>query len=184
MTNKDNAKVLGMIGLMIVTIIGNGIQRQIDGPTPHVVNAKVVEEEKPTPTPSEYIGELIYEIHDVIPTPTPEFENPIEQYIYNTFGDHYDKAMLVLRGNGICGGENRGLNPYAVYENKTDDGIVWSRDRGIFQVNSVFHPLTDEQAFDYKQNIEYSWRMFENDGNTFSKRWSAGKCLVDNGYEV
>jgi hypothetical protein len=109
-------------------------------------------------------------------TPAPEvYYEPVEEYIRLTFGVYGDKAMLLLKGDGVrpCA-ENRSLNPRAVNDNRTWGGV--GVDRGIFQINSVFHPLTEEQAFDYKQNIDYAWRMFENDNYTF-KRWTAGRCL-------
>jgi len=106
-------------------------------------------------------------------------------YLYEVFQENYDKALLVLSGvqdadgKYICGGENKGLRPDAVNVNR--DG---SRDRGIFQINDKYHPLTDEQAFDYKQNIDYAYRMFKNDNYTFANRWVAGKCLLRNGYDI
>ena len=110
-----------------------------------------------------------------VASPTPrealEFTTQEEAYVYEVFGEYYDKAILLLTGNGECGGENKLLDPYAV--NSNSDG---SRDRGIFQINDKFHPLTDEQAFDYRQNIDYAWRMFVNDNYTFI-RWTAGRCL-------
>ena len=94
-----------------------------------------------------------------------EFNTKVEAYIYEVFGPHYDMAMLLLKGNGDCGGENRTLNPSAVNDNTVWGGV--GRDRGVFQINSVYHPLTDEQAFDYRKNIEYAFRMFENDNYKF-----------------
>ncbi|GIW70274.1 MAG: hypothetical protein KatS3mg101_1021 [Patescibacteria group bacterium] len=95
----------------------------------------------------------------------------IEDYIQIKFKDDYEKAMLLLRGDGQCGGENPNLDPYAVNVNK--DG---SRDRGIFQINNKYHPLTDDEAFNWQTNIDYAYRMYLNDNKTF-KRWTAGKCM-------
>lgn len=116
----------------------------------------------------------------------PTFNNEIEEYIYKVFGDDYDKAMLLLKGiDGKCGGENRGLRPEAVNENKREDGTVWSRDFNIFQVNDVFHPVYELNLdTDWKANVRYAKKMFDNDGGTFSKRWAAGKCLASSGYEI
>ncbi len=91
--------------------------------------------------------------------------SPIEQEIKDVFGKDYDKAIKVA----MC--ESR-LNPYAVNDNRKWGGV--GRDRGIFQINDVYHPLTDVQAFDYKQNIRYAFRMFANDGNSF-RRWTCGR---------
>jgi len=110
------------------------------------------------------------------PTPEPQIEEikkdyTIEEYIKVKFEDDADKAFLLLKGNDKCGGENPRLNPKAVNVNR--DG---SRDRGIFQINDKYHPLTDEQAFDWKTNTDYAFRMFENDNRTFI-RWTAGRCM-------
>lgn len=117
----------------------------------------------------------------VTPTTTPKPRvinskpgvNPeIENYIVEVFKEDSNKAFKLLRGEGKCNGENRGLNPKAVYTNK--DG---SRDRGIFQINDKYHPsMPDSKAFDYKENIRYSYRMYKNDNKTF-RRWSQGKCM-------
>ena len=117
---------------------------------------------------------------DVSPAPEPSPEatttpqaipNDPEGYVRYIFGDHTDKALLLLKGNEVCSGENKQLDPLAVNRNR--DG---SRDRGIFQINDKFHPLTDAQAFDFKQNINYAYRMFKNDNYAFV-RWTVGRCL-------
>lgn len=121
------------------------------------------------------------------PTPTPlEFGSEVERYIYEVFDDDYDKAILLLKGikdingNYICGGENRSLDQNAININK--DG---SKDFGIFQINDFYHPVYELDLHkDYKANIDYAKRMFDNDGKTFSKRWVAGSCINDYGYEI
>lgn len=104
-----------------------------------------------------------------IPTATPEPLTP-ETYIKQKWGDESWKAFKVLQGKECA--ENRGLNPTAVNDNREWGGV--GRDRGIFQINDVYHPLTDAQAFDWKQNIDYAYRMYLNDEHTF-KRWTCGK---------
>lgn|SRR3990167_4410882 len=89
--------------------------------------------------------------------------NPVEEYIKEVFGEYAAEAFALLE----C--ENRTLDPYAVNFNAGG-----SRDRGIFQINDKYHPLTDEQAFDYKQNIDYAKRMWINDGKRFI-RWTCGR---------
>lgn len=108
------------------------------------------------------------------PTTTPELITEVqdtpESYIVKVFGEHSDKAFLLLKGEGCA--ENRTLNPKAVNDNRTWGGV--GRDRGIFQINDKYHPLTDDQAFDFKQNIDYAYRMFENDNYHFV-RWTCGR---------
>jgi len=99
------------------------------------------------------------------PAPTTQRQE-IENYVREVFGEYADEAFELLE----C--ENKNLDPKAVNDNTVWGGL--GVDRGIFQINSHFHPLTDEQAFDYKQNIDYAWRMFVNDGHTFV-RWTCGR---------
>lgn len=93
-----------------------------------------------------------------------------KEYIEYKFGEYADNAFKVLQGEGCA--ENRTLNPYAVNDNTTWGGV--GRDRGIFQINSIFHPLTDAEAFDWRINIDYAYRMFVNDNHTF-RRWTCGR---------
>ena len=120
----------------------------------------VLANEIPTPTPTP------------TPNPKPIFKNEIEEYIFDKFGRDYEKAMLLLKGNDKCGGENASLDQKAVNINK--DG---SKDYGIFQINDYYHPVykldLDE---DWKANIDYAYRMYVNDDRTF-KRWTAGRCI-------
>ena len=134
----------------------------------------------------------------VVPTATPTanhateaheaiVETP-ETYIKKVFGEHYPKAMLLLqgRGAGSCA-ENRTLSQDAKNHNwvKGKPGVFWSTDWGIFQINDKFHPVEQlNLRTDWKANIDYAWRMFENDGMTFSKRWTCGKYWKSVGYEI
>jgi hypothetical protein len=129
----------------------------------------------------------------VTPTPTPilEFATERHEYVYEVFGKDYDKALLVLQGlkdgngNQICGGENYNLRQEAVNPNYDINGNVWSYDYGVFQINDVYHPVYQlDLDTDWKANIDYAKRMFDNDNGTFAERWSAGKCLRANGYDI
>ena len=126
-------------------------------PKPSVVKAEVVQVSKPI--------EVSYP--------------PVEEYIRLTFGVYADKAMLLLRGNGdgspCSRGENHELDPLAVNDNTTWGGK--GRDRGIFQISDYYHPdVTDAMAFDYKQNIDYAWKLFVRSGYSF-KLWTCGRHL-------
>ena len=122
----------------------------------------------------------------VVPSPTPTTElitvaqkevvepNTIEEYIKYKFGEHSNKAMLLLQGqgSGTCA-ENRNLDPKAVNDNRTWGGV--GRDVNIFQINDFYHPVKVlNLENDWKANINYAYRMFENDNFTFV-RWSCGK---------
>ena len=121
------------------------------------------------------VKEEVGVIQVVVPTPTPTTppspttqRQEIENYVREVFGEYADEAFKLLE----C--ENKNLNPRAINDNTEWGGL--GVDRGIFQINSYYHPLTDEQAFDYKQNIDYAWRMFENDNYTFV-RWTCNHIL-------
>ena len=128
-----------------------------------------------------------------LPSPTPivgqviaEAEGVIEEYILEVFGEDFDKAMLLLKGkDGECA-ENRGLDQNATHTNWSDvEGVAWSVDVGIFQVNDYFHPVYELNLdTDWKANVDYSFRMFQNDGETFSKRWTCGKWYASQGYDI
>ena len=116
------------------------------------------------------------EVTTPAPTPTlaPQAKYPpIEEYIRLTFGVYGDRAIQLLT-DPICH-ENRYLDPKAVNDNTNWGGI--GRDRGVFQINDIFHPgVNDECAFDYKCNTDYAFRMFKNDDYKFT-RWTCGRAL-------
>ena len=123
-----------------------------------------------------------------IPTPSsfkPTFNNEVEEYIYQVFGDTgYKRAMLLLKGNGpdTCA-ENRGLSPSAVNDNTAWGGV--GRDWSIFQVNDVYHPVAELNLHtDWKANVDYAKRMYDNDGQTFGKRWTCGKVYAKEGLDI
>lgn len=100
--------------------------------------------------------------------------NEVEKEIKKVFGEHYDKAMILLKGkgSGTCA-ENRGLDQKAVNDNTVWGGV--GKDHGVFQINDVYHPVKALNLdTDYKANIKYAWRMYVNDGHSF-KRWTCGR---------
>jgi len=108
------------------------------------------------------------------PTSTPQLiPTDIVGYINYKFGSDAPKAFLLLQGNGAgsCA-ENRYLDPNAKNDNTTWGGI--GIDRGYWQINSVFHPVSDWCASDVVCSTDYAYRMFVNDGGHFS-RWTCGK---------
>jgi hypothetical protein len=112
--------------------------------------------------------------------------NTPEEYIKMVFGKDADKAFLLLKGrsDGSCA-ENRALDPSAFNRNWTNKpGIYWSTDWGIFQLNDKFHPVDKLGLKDWKANIWYAKRMFDNDGGTFSKRWVCGEYYKSLGYDI
>jgi len=156
---------------MIVTLIA-GVQFP-ETPAVYAQNSEVVVQ---TPTPT---VELTTEVHKEVLEDTPE------NYIREVFGEHADKAFLLLKGNGEKGScaENRNLDPKAVNDNRTWGGV--GRDVNIFQVNDVYHPVVElNLENDWKANIRYAKKMFDNDGQTFSKRWTCGKYYNKLGYTI
>lgn len=101
-----------------------------------------------------------------------EPDNP-RDYITYVFGEDAPKAFLLLKGNDVCGGENRSLNPDAVNVNSDSRQ---TRDVGIFQINEFWHRINAKWLFNWKINIEIAHQLFVENGNTF-KLWSAGKCM-------
>lgn len=171
MTTFRNILIAGWIlSIIICYSVAHPIQDVVEA---HVIDVAV---------PQEQLQEQKTE--EAQPTPIPEVYDTPEKYIKFKFGQDADKAFLLLRGNGSpdsCA-ENRNLDPKAVNDNRTWGGV--GVDRGMFQINSVYHPLTEVEAFDWKANIDYAYRMFKNDGNTFSKRWVCGKWYKSLGYDI
>lgn len=92
-------------------------------------------------------------------TPTPD---PIRDEIVEVFGEDAEDALKIAE----C--ESR-FNPNAVNRNwSEEEGEYWSTDRGIFQINDVFHPAHIKFYFDYKTNIAMAYKIFKDAGNSFS----------------
>lgn len=113
--------------------------------------------------------EIVPTLAPASPTPTPSFNNEIEQYVYDKFGeDHYEKAFEVIK----C---ESGWKATAYNDNRTWGGV--GEDKGYWQINNVYHPhITEACAQDIKCSTDYSYRMWINDGKSF-KRWTCGKNL-------
>lgn len=159
------------MALLLVSMIA-GVQLP-ETPIVHAQNNEVVA------TASPKALESITEVQNDTP----------EEYIKEVFGEHADKAFLLLKGNGEKGScaENRNLDPKAYNRNwiKDKPGEYWSTDWNIFQVNDKFHPVTElNLRDDWKANIRYAKKMFDNDGQTFSKRWTCGEYYFKLGYEI
>ena len=141
-----------------------------------------VELAKRTEAKADGVADAPAEIPQPTETPKPtEAPRPktqkeeIEDYIREVFGEHANKAFLLLKGKGegTCA-ENRNLDPNAKHEN-IKNGIKWSTDWGIFQINDHFHPVYKLNLHkDWKANVNYAYKMFRNDGYSF-KRWTCGR---------
>jgi hypothetical protein len=122
------------------------------------------------------------EAREEIPTPTPKptsEQEKIEKEIKEVFGEHAEKAFLLLKGKGpgTCR-ENYELNPKAVGRNlvKGQPGVYSSSDYGVFQINDKWQGVTNTRfLFDYKINIRMAWRIYEDNGYSF-KLWTCGKA--------
>jgi hypothetical protein len=108
-----------------------------------------------------------------------EGKNPIEQEIKQVFGDHYAKAMLLLKGNGKPGAcsENKTLNIKALNDNTKWGGK--GKDWGVFQINDKWQGITHEGKakqflLDPHINIRIAWRLYEDSGYSF-RLWTCGR---------
>ena len=114
-----------------------------------------------------------------VSSPKPQQEpSDIKGYIEYIFGEDAPKAFKLLQGEGVgtCA-ENRNLDQKAYNRNWIEGkpGEYWSTDWGIFQINDKFHPVEKlNLRTDWKANIRYAKRMFDNDGGSF-KRWTCGR---------
>lgn len=94
--------------------------------------------------------------------------------IEEVFGEHTDKAMLLLkgRGPGTCA-ENPKLDPKAVNYNRG------STDFGVFQINDHWNGFkqpsrNDDFLFDPEINVRIAWRLYEDNDYTF-RLWTCGR---------
>jgi hypothetical protein len=137
------------------------------------------------PTPVAMASDVV-ESPVASPEPLETIETP-ETYIRKVFGQDSQKAFLLLQGNGSgsCA-ENRHLDPKAFNRNwSKTEGVYWSTDWSIFQVNDKFHPVKELSLdTDWKANIDYAKRMFDRDGGTFGKRWTCGEYYKSLGYDI
>ena len=113
------------------------------------------------------------------PTPTPKplkNVNPsIEKIILEVFGEHSDKAMLLLTAKEC--GENKSLDPKAKNHNRNEFGNIDSTDYGIFQINNKWQKITNEAfLFDPEINVRIAWNIYSRDGYSF-KLWTCGRAL-------
>ena len=102
-----------------------------------------------------------------------DYSNPVAEYIIQVFGNDAPKAFKLLKGNGICGGENGSLNPYARNYNNDQFGSI---DYGVFQINDHWQGVSNSNfLFDYKINVLMAHNIYTRDNNSF-KLWTGGRC--------
>ena len=114
------------------------------------------------------------EITEVLPTPIPSEKDQVIAEIQRVFGEHSEKAFLLLLGKDdkSCA-ENRMLRADAVNYNWTkQEGVWWSRDIGVFQINDKLHGHKGN-LWDWKDNIRVAKSIFDQTGD-FSA-WVCGK---------
>lgn len=180
---KENWKKTLFVGVVLMLII-SGIFRAIKvyatpaiiSPIPETVQAQNIKEAKPTAKPSPAIIKAALAVE-----PQSSLYQHVDTEIKKVFGKHYDKAMLLLKGDGKGGcHENGGLDPHIEHKNRDANGNVKSIDYGVFQINGYWqgfrHTGKAEQfLLDPEINIRVAWSIFEADGYSF-KQWTCGKA--------
>lgn len=175
---KPEVTAKGVIATAVIFIFmvigaGKGIEnlseRKIISPIPESVHAQDFKEASASAT--------------IAPTATPTPEPVSVQYkkidaeIREVFGEHYDKAMILLKGKGpkTCH-ENGGLNPDAVNTNYDKAGTPSSRDYGVFQINDKWQGVSNVAFLkDPAINIRMAWNIYKRNGYSF-KMWTCGKA--------
>ena len=98
----------------------------------------------------------------------------VDSYIKYIFGKDYNKAMLLLKGDGSKGAcaENRELNPNAKNDNTEwgGRGIDW----GVFQINDSWQGVKSKWLLNWKVNVQIAHQLYVENGNSF-KLWTCGK---------
>lgn len=119
------------------------------------------------------------------PTVTPTAEPKSAQYekidaeIKTVFGEHYKKAMLLLKGDGSKGAchENAGLDALAINHNTDEHSTT---DYGVFQINDYWqgfrHDAKAKQfLLDPHINIQVAWNIYKSNGYSFGQ-WTCGRA--------
>ena len=97
-------------------------------------------------------------------TPTPQEPQTPREYIRYKFGEHADKAFQIVECESTW-------NERAFNDNTTWGGV--GQDRGLWQINNAYHPVSDACAYDYECATDYAHRMWIRDSKTFT-RWTCG----------
>jgi hypothetical protein len=100
-----------------------------------------------------------------------EFNNPnpgvdlIKKYIREKFGTYADKAECIASHESNFRVRAIGYNPPSILTNGEP-----SYDKGVFQLNSYWHPLPDSVVYNWKDNIDIAYQI-SNHGTNWD-RWS------------
>jgi hypothetical protein len=101
-----------------------------------------------------------------VPTQTPVKEvytaphNEITAYIDQVWGKDADVGKRIAQAESS-------LNPSAIHRNNNG-----TKDRGVFQINSIHKNVDDSCAFDYRCNIRMGYRLYLDQG---SAPWNSSK---------
>lgn len=116
------------------------------------------------------------EIEVKTPSVTPKIDSgctesmtrrDIQLCIKETFKNDFTTALAVAEAES-------GLRQEAVNYNKID-GVVWSKDCGVFQVNDYYHDRACEMTA--KENIEYAYKLYLKTGWTSWAAYNNGSYL-------
>ena len=94
-------------------------------------------------------------------------------YLAKKYGQDEALARRII----ACESHN---DPYAVGNNYSEEGILWSKDIGYWQINNYFHKETALQRtydiYKWEENLEYGFIMLKEKG---TQPWSASKHCWD-----
>lgn len=167
--NKLKVQIVHLTVILMAFVLGCiKVDQWLNSET--VVELHAQEPAQPAPLPSTSI--------EATPEPVMEESSQYEQIrqeIIEVFGEHADKAFLLLQGEGCA--ENRALNPNALNDNTAWGGV--GKDYGIFQINDYWQGVRHEGKaeqflFDPSINIRIAWRLYEDDNYSF-KLWTCGR---------
>jgi hypothetical protein len=120
--------------------------------------APVVVAKQPLATPQKELG----------CAPNPQSTLAKELCIQYVFGKDYKMALAVAYAESH-------LDQSAYHLNRDDYGNVWSKDCGVFQINSYYH--ADACSMSTMENIEYAYKLYKRDGWTAWAAYNNGSYL-------
>src|SRR5258708_18560781 len=127
---KDNKIILFWLTLSVLGCVFSSFLGA-NNYVKNTVQAKGIPETRVNGTPNKNQIREVPKMVVTYNTNISSSNNPIENEIKKVFGSYYQEALKIAN----C--ESK-LNPQAVNDNTTWGGI--GKDRGIFQINDVFHP--------------------------------------------
>lgn len=119
---------------------------------------------------------VVYVTAPATPIATLTQREQIINYVIERFGKDAPNALKLLtvgtagKGNVCLHGENKYLNPDAVYTDTSGQ-----KDYGVFQICATCNGIAPKYLLDFRTNIDIAYNIFKSNGDFHT--WTCGKVL-------